>query len=221
MQFINKTGLVLIGAAFLSAPVFVGCDDDKDNTDLGGGSGGTAGNAGSSGSSGSAGVAGSSGAGGDGGDSGSGGSAGEGGTGGTGGSAGDPDAGDGGVNPLVAFGEAVCTTWGELAFAPDAGADGGGGLTCTTPSSCVDSFSTAPPGCETVFAAYLECMSTQPSSASECVDAETPQFRLCSEPVRTAFGGLPDCGPNEHACLDEECAFQACVLTGVIDIDCD
>jgi hypothetical protein len=218
MQFINKTGLVLIGAAFLSAPVFVGCDDDTDGTEIGGGSGGSAGTAGTAGSAGSGGEAGSSGAGGDGG---TGGTSGSGGSGGTGGSAGDPDAGDGGVNPLLAFAEAVCTTWGELANASDAGVDGGGGLTCTTPESCVDSFLTAPPGCESEFTAYLTCMSTQPASASECFDAETPQFRLCSEPVRTAFGGLPDCGPNTHGCLDEECAFQACVTAGLLDVQCD
>jgi hypothetical protein len=209
MQFINKTGLVLIGAAFLSAPVFVGCDDDKDGTDLTGGSGGTAGTAGTAGSAGSAGNGGSSGAGGDGGDSGVGGSAGEGGTGGTGGSSSDPDAGDGGVNPALAWAEAICATQQGLASGGDAG---DAGLTCSPPEGCAEALVAAfPNGCEAPWNAMLECFSTQPVTAFECTGSpESPVgFRVCSEEVRALFV-LPDCGPNTHGCLAEECAFWEC-----------
>jgi hypothetical protein len=212
MQFINKTGLVLIGAAFLSAPVFVGCDDDRDGTDLTGGSGGTAGTAGTAGSAGSAGEAGSSGAGGDGG--GSGGTSGSGGSGGTGGTTNDSDAGGDaatgdagqidfncqpGLGPDGGFATdcAICTTQLQLNVANDGDQDG----TCQPAADCLDTIDAVPTGfecCATEFNDYLECFATEPVTSFNCTGG-TPQFDLFT---------------SAHGCADEETAFYDCLTAG-------
>jgi hypothetical protein len=211
MQFINKTGLVLIGAAFLSAPVFVGCDDDGDGTDLTGGSGGTAGTAGTAGSAGSAGSAGEGGTGGDDSDSGAGGSAGEGGTSGTGGSSSDPDAGDAGGDPRLPSCQAICDTQAQLSSGADAGATDGGAGDCgpADPSTCAQTTCTiydAFPDCAEFTGPFFECFATQPVSVYQCVDGvpNTPY-------ANPELGGTG----TEHGCVAQERALFCCL--GAID----
>lgn len=204
MQIINKTGLVLIGAAFLSAPVFVSCSDDKDGTEITGGTGGTAGTAGTAGS---AGEAGSSGAGGSGGD----------GNGGTGGTGGDSDAGsDAGVPDPLPFCETICANQALFAAGGggDAGTDAGSSDagTCSVvpdcPTALCNGFGRQCPAEEN---AYFECLSTQPASIYQCQ----------GEVVGTPFAN-PEAGGTgtEHGCVAQERALLCCL--GAIDPgDCD
>jgi hypothetical protein len=227
MRTINKTGLVLLGAAFLAAPIFVSCDDE-DGTDLGGGatagSGGSGGsNGGSAGNAGSAGEAGSSGAAGNGGTGGgTGGTGGSGGTGGTGGTTSDPDAGD--AAPVDAGPDYTCTSLAdggldneclERAAAAEC-ATMNDLADCDADGDCVQvtAYGFLGIGCDTEYFGYLACFAKEPVTSFEC--AATPPPTTTQKFADPLLGGTG----TEHGCLAEEHTLFCCL--GAIDpSECD